>query len=164
MEFLNNLELFLKNLGLKKGEDQPRDILQKKAVDIVIGIIDGALYRRPQFIEELLREIDKDTGLEKRVLLAKARDSLKLGEQAASGGIKILVEEEAFRDRQKRDLCFIATGSGEPSIIFNPHHPIWKREKIENGEGGSIEVKKNEALKIINSLLEAQAMIEKGLS
>jgi hypothetical protein len=101
--------------------------------------------------------------LENRILAARVFLELEKGEESRI--ILILGEKESFID--KNQLCFSATTelivNGESRgnavvIMFNPGHPLLNRRK----KGGGLEVEQEEMSDIINSLLQAQAMVEKA--
>jgi len=144
-------------LGLGERENP-----KKRMAWVVTGVINAINWGRvPESIKARLREIDESTGLENRILAARASLELESGENSRI--ILILGENKSFSD--KNQLCFPVTTelivNGESRgnavvIVFNPGHPLLNRRK----QKGELEVRGEELLSLIGSLLQAQAMVE----
>jgi DNA polymerase III delta prime subunit len=146
-----------------------RENLKEKMAWIVTGVINAINWGRvPESIKARLREIDESTGLENRILAARASLELESGENSRI--ILILGENKSFSD--KNQLCFPATTelivNGESRgnavvIVFNPRHPILRHpilNRRKQKEELELELREEELVYIIGSLLQAQAMVE----
>jgi len=151
---------FFRGLKERRSSANPRE----RAEEIISKIIDAVTFGRvPSSILKSLKGIDEDTRLERRILFARASEELK--KPPKKRRIIILMEEKAFRGETNDDLCFVASGKlavgEEPKgnavlIMLNPNHPLWKRKKTREG----LRMEEREISAIIDSLVEAQAMVE----